>query len=159
MKPCVSALLLGAFLAAGALPAQAQNLSQQQPSQQQPTPQPSPEISPQPIVPLSAGDVAAASQQFVNFLAMGDYAAAQSMYDLTINATVTPASIQTNWEDIVAAAGTFGSVTSTRTVSLENPAGGTMAIVNVRFQNGSRDLYIVFNTTYKVVSFDVVEAQ
>lgn len=154
MKPCVSALLLGAFLAAGALPAQAQNLSQQQP-----TPQPSPETAPQPIVPLSAGDVAAASQQFVNFLATGDYAAAQSMYDLTINATVTPASIQTNWEDIVAAAGTFGSVTSTRTVSLENPAGGTMAIVNVRFQNGSRDLYIVFNTAYKVVSFDVVEAQ
>lgn len=155
MKPCVSALLLGAFLAAGALPVQAQDLSQQQPSQQQP----SPETSPQPIVPLGAGDVAAASQQFVNFLAAGDYAAAQSMYDLTTNATVTPVSIQTNWEDIVAAAGTFGSVTSTRTVSLENPAGGTMAIVNVRFQNGSRDLYIVFNTAYKVVSFDVVEAQ
>jgi hypothetical protein len=146
MKTCLSVLLLSAALAAGSLPAQAQDASPQQ--------------SPPPMAqPLSAADVVSAAQQFVNLLSTEDYAAARQMYDLTTNSTVTPGTLQANWEDIINQLGAFQSVADTRTLPLENPEGGTMAIVTVQFENGSRDLYIVYSSTYRVVSFDTVQAQ
>jgi len=138
MKTCISVLLLTAVLAAGTLPAQAQQISQS----------PSPSQS-------AASAVETSAQQFVNLLATGDYTSARGFYDANVN--VTPASIQQNWEDILTSTGAYQSQISTRIVPLENPVGGTIAIVGVKFANATRALFITFNGDRKIVSLDVVE--
>jgi ABC-type Na+ efflux pump permease subunit len=142
MKTCISGVLLTTILIAG-LPAQAQ----------------------QPELPFSqrlaqsetpADAIVTSAQQFVDLLVAGDYAAARALYQSS-NTTVTPETLQQNWQDIVAANGAYQQQVSTRTVPLDNPEGGTMAIVTTQFENARRDLYIVFDNTRSIVSLDAVD--
>jgi hypothetical protein len=144
MKICVPVLVLTAVLAAGALPAQAQQVISQSQSPSQPTSPPSQSTA-----------VETSAQQFVELLAAGNYASARGLYDANVN--VTPASIQQNWEDILSNVGAYQSQIGTRTVPLENPVSGTIAIVGVKFANATRALFITFNSDRKIVSLDVVE--
>lgn len=145
MKVCILVLILTAGLTVDALPAQArQVVSQSSP------------LSPQPIAQVSpVGDVAAVAQQFVDFLADGNYASARELYGTNVD--VTPASIQQNWADILTNVGAYQSQLGTRVVSLENPSGGTMAIVGVQFENATRALFITFNSDRQIVSLDIVD--
>ena len=101
-------------------------------------------------------DVSTTAQTLVSVLASGDYVAARNLYD-SANTSVTSETIRQNWSDVIAQYGDYQQQTGTRTVPLENPEGGTMAIVTVQFANGNSNLYIVFNAQGEAVSFDVVQ--
>lgn len=106
-----------------------------------------------------APNAAATAQSLISLLASGDYAGARSLYDST-NTSVTPETLRQSWSDVVALHGDFQQqVGETRTVSLENPAGGTMAIVSAQFANGRRSIYVTLNSTGQAVSFDLVQEE
>jgi Protein of unknown function (DUF3887) len=144
MKTCIPVLLLTTVLAAGTLPAQAQQVISQSPSPSQ-----------SPLSQPTASDIETSAQQFVDLLAAGDYTSARGLYDANVN--VTPTSIQQTWEDILANSGAYQSQLGARIVPLENPVGGTIAIVGVKFADATRALFITFNSDRKIVSLDVVE--
>lgn len=133
-------LLLAIALIALPLPAVAQTIS---PSQA-------------PVTTAQTPDVAATAQTLVSLLASGDYTGARNLYD-PANTSVTADTIRQSWSDVVAQYGDYQQQVSTRTTPLENPVGGTMAIVTTQFANGRSNLYIVFNPEGQAVSFDVVQ--
>lgn len=103
-----------------------------------------------------ASNPAATAQSLISLLASGDYAGARNLYD-SANTSVTPETLSQSWNDVVAVHGDLQQVGETRTVSLENPAGGTMAIVSAQFANGRRSIYVTLNPAGQAVSFDLVQ--
>jgi hypothetical protein len=148
MKTWIPVLLLSATLAGSALPAQAQQSQVAQPASPQLLAQTSDSDAP-------TSDIPTVAQQLISLLVSGDYAAAGDLYDQ--DAVVNRDSLRATWEDIVAVNGAYQQQTNFRTVPLEEPGTGTMAIVTVQFASASRDLYIVFNNQNQVVSLDVLD--
>lgn len=111
---------------------------------------------PSPLLTAQAPDAAATAQSLISLLASGDFAGARNLYD-PANTTVTPETLGQSWSDVVAQYGDFQQQVGTRTLALENPAGGTMAIVTTQFANGRSNIYITLNPQRQVVSFDVVQ--
>jgi hypothetical protein len=148
MKTWIPVLLLSATLAGSALPAQAQQPQVAQPASPQLLAQTSDSDAP-------TSDIPTVAQQLISLLVSGDYAAAGDLYDQ--DAVVNRDSLRATWEDIVAVNGAYQQQTNLRTVPLEEPGTGTMAIVTVQFASASRDLYIVFNNQNQVVSLDVLD--
>ncbi|NJL22408.1 MAG: DUF3887 domain-containing protein [Leptolyngbyaceae cyanobacterium SM1_3_5] len=112
--------------------------------------------APPAVLTAQAPDAAATAQSLISLLSSGDYAAARNLYD-PANATVTSETLRQTWSDVVAVHGDLQQVGETRTVPLENPVGGTMAIVSAQFANGRRSIYITLNPAGQAVSFDLVE--
>lgn len=113
---------------------------------------------PSAILTAQAPDAAATAQSLIALLSSGDYAAARNLYD-PANTSVTPETLRQTWSDVVAEHGDFQQVGETRTVALENPVGGTMAIVSGQFANGRRSIYITLNPAGQAVSFDLVQEE
>ncbi|MBD2092975.1 DUF3887 domain-containing protein [Microcoleus sp. FACHB-1515] len=105
-----------------------------------------------------ASGAAATAQSLISLLSSGDYAAARNLYD-PANTSVTPETLRQTWSDVVALHGDLQQVGDTRTVPLENPVGGTMAIVSAQFANGRRSIYVTLNPAGQAVSFDLVQEE
>lgn len=116
---------------------------------------PAPVLTAQAATP-PAPNAAVTAQSLVSLLSSGDYTAARNLYD-PANPNVTPETLSQTWSDVVAVHGDLQQVGETRTLPLENPVGGTMAIVSAQFVNGRRSIYVTLNPAGQAVSFDLVQ--
>ena len=103
---------------------------------------------------IAQADVSAIATAFVTDLSVGDYIAALERYESDIQVTLSAESIAQEWEDILAESGEYQGISS---VTVDSSSDTPIAIVTCQFENGSRDLFIVFNATSEVVSMDAVE--
>lgn len=128
----VSAVLLGSVA-----PVQAQQMS---------------EVAPSYIA--QGSDVGAIAQAFIQELASGDFTGAFRSYDSPIRSTISPDSLAQQWQDITAVSGAYQGAAN---VSVDTSSGTPIAIVTGQFENGSRDLFILFNENNEIVSMDIVQ--
>lgn len=144
MKKSISALLLlAATLTAGALPAHAQD----------PSPTASPDTS------ASSSTIATTAQEFVNSLVAGDYQSALQRYAPASRVSVTTATLQQTWQDILAESGDFQQISNIRTESIDSESGSSLVIITAQFTNGPRDFFVLFTSDNQIVSIQPVENQ
>jgi dienelactone hydrolase len=92
-------------------------------------------------------DAAASGEQFVDFLAKGDFAAAVARYDKAMRAALPEPKLRDTWNLVEAQAGRFKKRTHTR---LQKLSGYDLALVTCEFQKANLDTKVVFNSQGEV---------
>lgn len=103
---------------------------------------------------IAQSDVSAIATAFITDLSTGDYLAALDRYNGDIQATISAESIAQQWEDILATSGDYQGINS---ITVDTSSDTPVAIVTCQFENGSRDLFVMFNALNEIVSMDAIE--
>ncbi|HEY9814478.1 MAG TPA: DUF3887 domain-containing protein [Candidatus Obscuribacterales bacterium] len=140
MKRYLPVIVIAAALLGGIAPAQAQSV-------------PAGESAAVDLVAQGA-DVTAIAETFIESLASGDYATALQSYDPAIRTTLTVESLAQQWNDLIASTGAYeGPVAAT----VDNSGDAPVVIMTGQFENGPRDLFILFNSNNQIISMDAME--
>jgi glutaredoxin len=139
MKKYLPVMMIAAALMTGVAPARAQTMVA------------SP-LSPQ--ILAQATSVTDVAEAFIDALASGDYTAALQSYAPFMRTTLTTESIAQQWEDITAVSGEYQQPIS---MTVDDSAEAPVVIINAQFENGVRDLFILFNEDNQIVSMDAIE--
>ena len=134
MKKYIGVLLLATVVAGGSMPAIASSV---------------PRLL-EPQILAQAEDRGAIAEEFVNLLAKGDFSGALKKYNSKVAEDITPQSLAPQWNDIVAEAGSFEEIVSSKT-------DGNIVVVTSSFEKGNRDLVIEFNNRNEIISFDKIQ--
>ena len=134
MKKYIGVLLLATVMAGGSIPAIASSV---------------PRLS-EPQILAQAEDRGAIAEEFVNLLAKGDFSGALKKYNSKVAEDITPQSLAPQWNDIVAEAGSFEEILSSKT-------DDDIVTVTSSFEKGNRDLLVIFNNRNEIVGFNPVQ--
>lgn len=137
-------LLLPVVLAANTLPAHAQMNAAQ-----------SPQILAQ-TTDETSEQIGTIAEDFVSELSEGGYSSAVQSYDASATTTITPQSLQQNWQDITNEYGPLQRIVGTQTVPLEDSDYSYTVIVTAEFADATRDIFVTFSGN-EVVGFSVAE--
>lgn len=139
MKRFLPVIVIAAALLGGIAPAQAQTA-------------PAGEAAAD--VLAQGADVTAIAETFIDSLASGDYETALQSYDPAIRTTLTVESLAQQWDDLIASTGAYEGPVAT---TVDDSGDAPVVIMTGQFENGPRDLFILFNNSNQVISMDAME--
>lgn len=109
-----------------------------------------------PVQLAQAEAATAIARSFIESLASGNYASALQLYDANIRTTLTPAGLESTWQDIITAHGDFQQIVS---VLADENTETAVVTITCAFADGSQEMFVLFNENNQIISFDIAETE
>ncbi len=97
-----------------------------------------------------ATPIVSEAEEFVSLLAEGEFDTALQKYDTVAQENISPETLETTWQDLVAKSGDFQEIVSAETAEGD---GQKVVLMTTRFEEDTVVLFIIFDKEQEINSF------